>query len=348
MQQMAEELIPHKQVPINASVAKAAGLDVHKSRPAIFTPNKHFFRTTPIPSNNKRKPFIADSDPIVTPGMSASEIKRRMGFPNEQHMLAYIIFVCDGDINEIRKRYTLMTWYEEWFFHLERKWGRTLLWWVDATSEIGVQQNKLKKIVDHKLSLEKDTRRRWPMFASYEEDQQLRKDKWNAKHDSFRPVMWDMMGLSAYNFSNAQLQRITYSKYYAKNCFKGGIFTQFCGWLGTYDLWTGAVSDTEYNKNAGYLNKQASFQKEDLVDRKVIPFLNIYDKGYRAKMVAWRSDRQLVLQPLFRKSDQRFNQSETIRSASVASDRGGNERAVNVSKRSSLVSQGYLTGMCPK
>ena len=26
------------------------------------------------------------------------------------------------------------------------------------------------------------------------------------------------------------------------NCFKGGSFIQLCGWLGTYDVWTGVVS----------------------------------------------------------------------------------------------------------
>ena len=72
----------------------------------------------------------------------------------------------------------------------------------------------------------------------------------------------------------------------------------------------------------------------------VIPFLNIYDKGYHAKMAAWQNGRQLVLQPDFKKSDKKFNRSQTISSASVATDRGGNERVVNVSKRAGLISRG--------
>ena len=31
------------------------------------------------------------------------------------------------------------------------------------------------------------------------------------------------------------------------------------------DLWIGGVSDTEYNKKSGYLQKQREFQENDLV-----------------------------------------------------------------------------------
>ncbi len=41
-----------------------------------------------------------------------------------------------------------------------------------------------------------------------------------------RPVMWDMTNIYAYTFTDADLQRITYSEYYKENCFKDGVFTQ--------------------------------------------------------------------------------------------------------------------------
>ena len=69
-----------------------------------------------------------------------------------------------------------------------------------------------------------------------------------AKKDPVRVVMWDMTNIPAYAFSDADLNRFTYSVYYAMNCFKGGIFVQLCGWMGTAHLWVGAVSDTDYNK----------------------------------------------------------------------------------------------------
>ena len=57
-------------------------------------------------------------------------------------------------------------------------------------------------------------------------------------------------------------------------------------------------------------------------------------------LAAWRSGRQLLLQPDFARSDRRFNSRELLRSAGVASDRSGNERAVNVAKPSGLIARG--------
>ena len=81
--------------------------------------------------------------------------------------------------------------------------------------------------------------------------------------------------------------------------------------------------------------------------QKIIPFLNIYDKGYRAKMAAWQNGKHLVLQPDFKESDKRFNRNQTISSASIASDRGGNERVVNISKRAGLISRGFYPNADP-
>jgi hypothetical protein len=126
----------------------------------------------------------------------------------------------------------------------------------------------------------------------------------------------------------------------------------------TAPLWTGAVSDTYYNERAGYLKDQEKFQNKDKVlirsvngegeKHQVVPFTNIYDKGYRAKLVAWRAGKQRVLQPVWANSDRRFERDETLLTASVATDRGGNERAVNVSKRAWYVSRGFQQNSCPK
>ena len=118
--------------------------------------------------------------------------------------------------------------------------------------------------------------------------------------------------------------------------------------MGNHDLWGGNVSDTKYNSDAGYLQEQAAFQKIDLVGGEVVPFMNVFDKGYRAWAACWRADRQLTSQPVYAKSDQRFKGSETIYTASIASDRGGNERGVNVSKRSGIIKRGFKLGMSAK
>ena len=75
------------------------------------------------------------------------------------------------------------------------------------------------------------------------------------------------------------------------------------------------MSDSDYNRREGYLQRQQEFQESDLVeiDGKVdvLLFLNVYDKGYLARTVAWKTGRQGVLQPTFAPSDRRFNGSET-------------------------------------
>ena len=188
---------------------------------------------------------------------------------------------------------------------------------------------------------------------SYNEDCTLRKARWNLKYrerngEKIRPIFWDMTGIKAYQFGAANLQRDTFSKYYAGNCFKGGIFVQLSSWMGVWDLWGGNVSDTDYNKKAGYLQEQAAFQRKDLVDSEVVPFTVTLDKGYRARAANYIHDGQLTSQPVYAKSDQRFKGSQTLLSASVASDRGGNKRSVNVSKRCGVIKRGFKAGMDAK
>lgn len=243
--------------------------------------------------------------------------------------------------------------------HFEYIWGKSLTRIVDVEEEYGIRHYVVESILSTKFDIEYRALNGWPTYASYKEDVSLRerKEKWRIKWSNLRPVCWDMTDVFAYEFTDANMQRITYSQYYGHNCFKGGIFTQFCGWQGNADLWTGGVSDSDYNRRAGYLQTQQQFQSEDLVETKnddgeinlgVLPFLNIYDKGYRAKMAAFKNGKQLVLQPDWADSDRTFNGYQTIGSASIASDRGGNERSVNVMKRAGYMRRGFQPNMCPK
>ena len=126
---------------------------------------------------------------------------------------------------------------------------------------------------------------------------------------------------------------------------------QPCGWILNEDLWVGGVSDTEYNKHAGYLQKQKEFQEKDLLyDEgetvgKLLTWLIIYDRGYRAKMAAWLEGKQRVLQPPASKSDERFKGRTTVYAATITHDRSGNERAVNVCKRSGVMKRGFKPHM---
>lgn len=354
VQQMAEETC-QDNVPINASVQQEAGMPTKKGNAdSVAKPNRHFFHSDPIKKDAGKRKLAADSDPSVYLGMPDSEVKRRTGFPSEIALIAYIFVVCNGDIDIITKRETSLTWYEEWFLHFEYIWGKSLTRLVDleaspASGGYGIHQYYIEKIIHAKYEIEFCALLSWPLFATYEEDVAMRsrKDRWKNKYRGMRPIMWDMTNITAYGFTDADLQRLTFNQYYGENCFKGGIFTQTSGWQGTYDLWMGAVSDSDYNRRAGYLQEQEEFQNNNLVEGKVLPFLNIYDKGYRAKMAAWKNGKQQVLQPDWAESDRHFNRNQTLGSASVASDRGGNERSVNVSKRAGFISRGFRPNMCP-
>ena len=66
----------------------------------------------------------------------------------------------------------------------------------------------------------------------------------------------------------------------------------------------------------------------------------MFDKGYRNRLAAWRTGKQLTLQPEFARSDQKFGRNATLTSARIAADRSGNERAVRLTKLSDYIKRG--------
>ena len=356
LNQTFEQHCPNQHVRMNPVVQSLACLDRHIADPTLATPAAQagrFFKTERAHSTAKKaRRFIARDPPKVDLSISDDEVKRRTGFPGLQTLLAYIIIVCNGDISIVLERNTSLTWFEEWFLHFEYKWGRTLTRLWDIEKAYGPNRRFVRRLIAQKYKVERRARDRWPVYASHEEDIAIRKPKWSDKYPrSQRIVMWDMTNIEAYGFTDTDLNRLTYSKYYNQNCFKGGVFIQLCGWLGTAELWPGAVSDSDYNKREGYLQRQEAFANNDLVEmdgeHKILPFTNVYDKGYRAKAVAWKTGRQHVLQPDWAESDKHFSRIQTLRSASIATDRAGNERGVNVCKRSWFVRRGFTPSMNP-
>ena len=297
------------------------------------------------------KTFLQSIDflkPFVCPGLlSNAEVKRRTGFTNEKQMMAFLLIVCNGDLKVVCETTSHMTWCEEWVFYFEWVWGETLTRWQDAASINGynIRASLLRLVLDKKRSLVIKCRQSWPTFCSYEEDRRIRDPKWNDRYDGKRVVFWDDTNVS-FQFmpSDANMQRLTYSAYYGHNCAKGGVFVQLSGWGGAHELWAGATSDTQYLNTSGILQIQDYFSKEDLVEGRVVPFMNILDKGYRSTVAAWQNGKQLILQPDFKKSDRRFRGLETISSAGVATDRSGNERQVKRCKMSGEVTRGLQPG----
>jgi hypothetical protein len=195
--------------------------------------------------------------------------------------------------------------------------------WKDVT---------VMRVIESKLAQMLCAWKSWPMYALMQEDEILQDNKWNDKYSGKQPVFWDNTGVSLHKATDAVIQCLTYSSYYAGNVGKGSIFIQLCGWLGTHELYPGAMSDTNYLNKTGILEAQHIFQDED----GGMPFTNVLDHGYRLTRAAWCNG-QFILQPTFAMSDARFTTTGVLHSASIAADRSGNEHAVHVSKMSSFM-----------
>jgi hypothetical protein len=212
---------------------------------------------------------------------------------------------------------------------------------IDAEMKYSLNVRGVLDVFNNKLSKVVRAVRSWPRFAFHEEDNQLRSPKWKERYANKRVIMWDNTNVNFQNKpSDAELQRLTFSQYYGGNVAEGGMFLQLCGWLGGWELWLGAVSDTEYFERSGVLEIQQQFQTIDKDEARELAFTNILDKGYRCVLAAWRAGGQLLLQPFFAKSDRKFSSNEVLFSGAVATDRSANERAVNRLKASGRIAGG--------
>jgi hypothetical protein len=72
--------------------------------------------------------------------------------------------------------------------------------------------------------------------------------KWSdGEFEHQKLIMWDNINiLLCFNPSDAKAQQNTYSLHYIGNVAKEAVFIQPCGWMGTHELYMGAVSDMEY------------------------------------------------------------------------------------------------------
>eukprot|EP00957_Ditylum_brightwellii_P155077 11804807-Ditylum_brightwellii.AAC.1 len=112
--------------------------------------------------------------------------------------------------------------------------------------------------------------------------------------------------------------------------------------VGSRGVMAGSMSDTHYQESTGIFQQQEIFSRNDTVESKHIPFINIFDKGYRSCLAAWHCNRQLTLQPDYAKSNVQFRGIQTLQSASIATDRSGNEHAVNVYKLYGILKRGLI------
>jgi hypothetical protein len=272
--------------------------------------------------------------------MPKNYIKRNTGFSSEYSLICFIIILCNGDLDMMGSHETNMTWVEEWLFFFEFLYGRNIKRWCDAVYKFKKSELYLRQIFSNKMKILNKCRINWPKYLTFKEDLDLRGPRWDSSYSDKRIVFWDNTDIRIVTPSDADVQRNTYSAYYAGNVAKGGVFIQPSGWMGTHDLWMGAVSDSEYFIRSGILKQQQEFLDTHDPDTKEYQWINILDKGFRVVEAAWREGRQFVLQPTFAKADKKFTSKEIIRSSTVASDRGGNERAVRLAKMCGFLENG--------
>ena len=345
---------------INENVRQVTGLDAHKpgtpkdvndygtcpccDRPLELDPDP----AVSVESSHEKPAKAKDLKPKVTlESIDESVVRQCTGFESKFALVAFILVVCNGSINSALQTSTELTWFEEWFVYFQWIWCRENTTEESLANKFGVCRKTLGKVLESKWQIILAARNRWPTFASFEEDIALRDKHWNAKHAGKRLNMWDNTNVKAPDPQDAETNRHWFSHYYDGCCAKGAVFLQPCGWGGTWDLWAGCISDSDYQVRADMLKEQEEFVKQDPVHSD-IPFTNVLDKGYRIVITAWRAGRQRTIQPDFTRSDRRFSSREVVRSASVATDRSGNERHVNVCKRAGRISRGLQHHQQPR
>ena len=85
--------------------------------------------------------------PIVTPtSITAKMVHFRTGFRDSFMLLSYVLIVCNGDLELMRKRSSSLTWYKEWFLFFEVVYGNTISSFVYAAK---LYQIKTRYMVQH-------------------------------------------------------------------------------------------------------------------------------------------------------------------------------------------------------
>ena len=174
----------------------------------------------PVVEASVPKTRQAKRDPLVNPSMRASEVKRRTGFSSSLDLIAYVVTICNGDLELIRHRNSSLTWYEEWFLFFEFSYGHTAVRRIDMEATWKLHHFHINRILDSKLAIEIGALQSWPPYATLREDMLLRnKEKWD-QYDDQRVVMWDMTNITAVMYENSVGQRQCYSEYYGILCLE--------------------------------------------------------------------------------------------------------------------------------
>jgi len=215
---------------------------------------------------------------ITLESLTPSEVKRRTGFRDLKLLLRYSAVVYGGNLDEMAKTVTKMTWLEELLLCYEFTWGRSNVRMKELEKQYGCCHNTLMKAISYRLRKELDSRERWPMYASYEEDAKYRDRSWDRHFDpekGHRVVMHDTTNIPLPDPSSSDMNRALHNKYYNMCCAKAGIAVQLCCWIYGLPLVTGHSDDDWQINNTLILELQKEFAENDPTSER--PFLNVFD-----------------------------------------------------------------------
>ena len=244
VQQMSQLADPDSPDLCNLSenLLKESGLSPHAANYGDWGERAKLQRTPP-----KSLP-----QPTFTPfSISDGAVKARTGFVSMFSLLSFVVVVCNGDVVQMMKKKSSMTWFEEWFLFFQWEWGRESTTLTLLLDFFKMSESTIRRVLRHKLNAVLEARKRWPRFATLEEDVTLMSAWWQNKYGTKRVILWDDTNINIPAASDSHLNRHTYSAYYAGNVAKGAVFLQLCGWMGTWELWAGAILDTEYQTRSG-------------------------------------------------------------------------------------------------
>lgn len=299
-----------------------------------------------------RKKRRSDRNQILrTLDITDKEVKKTTGFKTKAMLLGFTVIACNGDIYDlVTTKTNHLTWFEEWYLFYENLWMRSASRTVDYAEKYNISTSTRDIIINNKLDKILTVRNSWDTYCSHEEDVSMRSDKWDeivSKNE--RIIQHDTTSLRcSFKPSRSKSQRLTWNSYYRGNVAKGSVSLQLCGWIVTDHLWVGSTSDDQYMIKTRIFERLQEYAENDEVKEKYLPFINIMDRGYRMSTHAFRCGKQEVRQPVFKKEGRRFTGFEVLKSASVASIRSGNERAVRKAKLCGWLRKGLMPRECPK
>ena len=156
--------------------------------------------------------------------------------------------VCNHDIDAVMRKELYLTWMEEWMVYFQWIWGRETTTLKPLARQFKTSRRVVSRVLEKKRQKVLAALWLWPRFASFEEDIALRPKHWSDKYEGRRVIFWDDTNVPAIDPADSETNRHWVSHYYDGCVAKGAVFLQLCGWMGTWQLWAGRISDSDYQE----------------------------------------------------------------------------------------------------